>query len=65
METKLSQNELNLCDPEQEPSDEDLARLMESFIQEVNKRGNKIAHLLSVEIDNEIINTYGRMDAMI
>ena len=54
-------SKINLCDPAQEPSDEDLARLMDCVAQEAVKRNEKAARVLSNEIDREIANALGRM----
>lgn len=52
---------IDLCDPTQEPSDEDLARLMDCVALEALKRSENAAKALSTDIDREIAETLGRM----
>jgi len=45
---------INLCDPAQEPSDEDLAQLMDCVALEAAKRNENAARSLRAEIEHEI-----------
>ena len=54
-------NKINLCDPAQEPSDEDLARLMGCVAYEATIRSEKAAQALSAEIDHEVAKALGRI----
>ena len=52
---------INLCDPAVEPSDEDLASLMDCVAIEAVKRNEQATRMLSDEIDREIAKNLGRM----
>lgn len=54
-------NKVDLCDPAQEPSDEDLERLMDCVALEATKRKEKAARSLNAEIDREIAKTIDRL----
>ena len=51
----------NLCDPAQEPSDQELGQLMECVAQEAIRRNEEAARVLNDEIDREIAKIPGRL----
>jgi|TergutMp193P3_1026864.scaffolds.fasta_scaffold21499_5 hypothetical protein len=60
IEEKYIVNKIDLCDLEQEPLDEDHARLMNCVVAEAIKRSEKAAQALSDEIDHEITKILAR-----
>ena len=50
-------NAVNLCDPSQEPSDEELGQLMDSVALDVVRRNALCDRKLCAEIDREISKT--------